>query len=164
MKLRITLSLLMITALLSTDLKAQNGLPNLNLNDLEGNSINVSQYATNGKVTVFCFWATWCGPCKKELDAISDLYEPWTDDYDVEVIAVTTDDQQAIPKVGPTVASKEWPFTVLFDVNQEFKLAMGGSTIPFTVVVDKNGNVIYSHTGYIAGDEYDLEEVIEDAQ
>jgi len=53
-----------------------------------------------------------------------------------------------------------WDFEVLLDPNQDLKRALNFQTIPYTILVDKNGNIVYRHTGYIEGDEYLLEEEI----
>ena len=102
------------------------------------------------------FWATWCTPCKKELDAIAKKYDQWQSDYGVELVAVTIDDQRALPRVKPMVNEKRWKYTVLSDVKQDFQHAMNVQTIPHTFVV-KDGKIVYSHNGYLPGDENELE-------
>ena len=65
--------------------------------------------------TVFCFWATWCSPCKRELDAVSDFYEELQDEYDVELLAITIDDARSLAKVPALVETKGWEYTILAD-------------------------------------------------
>ena len=113
--------------------------------------------ADNNKLFFVDFWATWCAPCKKELDAISDLYPDWEDDYNVKLLAISTDDARALPKVKPMVLEKDWPFTVLTDSNQELMRALQFQTVPQTFII-KDGAVVYSHSGYLPGDEDELEE------
>ncbi len=72
---------------------AQDALPNITLKTLAGQPVNIQDYSVAGKTTIISFWATWCTPCKKELDAISKKYDQWTADYNVELVAVTIDDQ-----------------------------------------------------------------------
>jgi len=50
---------------------AQENLPELSLTTVSGEKIKLQDYASNGKNTVFAFWATWCAPCKKELNNIA---------------------------------------------------------------------------------------------
>ncbi|MGB1206156.1 MAG: TlpA family protein disulfide reductase [Chitinophagales bacterium] len=137
-------------------------LPDLELKNLGNKTINVSSYGDNGKITVFSFWATWCIPCKKELNNIADVYEDWQDDYDVEVIAVATDDSRTVAKVKPYVNGKAWDYDVLYDTNQKFQRAIGFQTVPYTVVVDEDGDIMYEHSGYVEGDENELEEIIKE--
>lgn len=140
---------------------AQDTLPDIELSDLEGNKVSLNEYAENGKITVFSFWATWCSPCKKELSNIADIYEDWTDEWEVEVVAVNIDDQRNFGKVKPYVDGQGWEYTVLMDPNEQLKRALNFQTVPFTFVLDKEGKVAYQHTGYVEGDEYELEELIE---
>jgi len=146
----------------STTAMAQNTVPNVDVKTLDGKSINLEEAygGENGKVTVVSFWATWCTPCKKELDVIADMYEDWQDDYDVEVIAITIDNSRALAKVPAMVETKGWEYTVLAGNQTEMFNAFGFSSVPQTFVIDKNGNIAYSHSGYIPGDEDELEEIV----
>lgn len=137
-------------------------LPDLSLKDMNGNTINVKDMADSGKITVFSFWATWCGPCKKELKNINELLEDWEKDYNVKLVAVCTDDSRNAPKVKPYVNGQGWEFPVIMDPNQQFQRAMNAPNIPFTVVVDGQGKIRYTHLGYVEGDEYELEKKLKE--
>ena len=141
---------------------AQKSLPSVQVRTLEGKTVDIREYAGNGKPTVISFWATWCAPCKKELDAIADLYEDWQEEYGVEILAISIDDQRALAKVAPLVQSKGWPYTILTDVNQQLKNALNFQSIPQTFLLDKEGKIVFEHTGYVPGDEYELEEKIKE--
>lgn len=145
---------------LATFATAQKTMPSIEVKDLKGQTVDLKSYANNGKVTVFSFWATWCAPCKKELDAIADLYEDWKADYDVEIVAVSIDTRRQFAKVPSIVATKGWEYDILSDTNQTSQNALNFQSIPQTVVLDKEGNIAYSHNGYVPGDEYELEEKI----
>ncbi len=145
---------------LASSLSAQTTLPNVTIKNLKGKSINVQDFANNGKITVFSFWATWCSPCKKELDAIAEVYPDWQEEYDVELVAITVDNARALPKVPGMVESKQWDYIILSDVKQELQRALNFQSVPQTFLIDKNGNIVYSHTGYVSGDEYELEDKI----
>ena len=152
-----TLSLAVI-ALSFTESSRQ--LPNVNVKTLDGKSINIQEYAKNGKITVISFWATWCSPCKRELDAISELYPDWVDQYNVEVIAISTDNARALTKVRPLVEQKGWEFEVLSDSKQELQQALNFQAIPQTFVINQEGEIVSQHEGYKPGDEYHLEDEI----
>ena len=122
---------------LSTSLSAQKVLPSVNVKDLKGKTINIQDYATNGKITVISFWATWCSPCKKELDAIADIYPDWQEEYDVEVVAVTIDNARAMAKVPGMVETKNWDFIILSDVNQDLQRALNFQSVPQTFLLDQ---------------------------
>lgn len=141
--------------------QAVNKLPNVELMNLKGEKVNVANYGENGKITIFSFWATWCAPCKKELVNLAELYDEWKEAYGLEIIAVSTDDQRTAAKVKPYVDGQGWEFDVLLDVNEDLKRALNFQTVPYTLVKDQNGNIVFEHSGYVEGDEYELQEVIE---
>ena len=136
-------------------------LPEVSLNNVDGKRINVSDYGKSGKVTVLSFWATWCIPCKKELTNVSELYEEWQKKYNVQVVAVSIDDSRSAGKVKPYVESQRWTYEVLLDMNQDLKRALNIQSVPFTVVVDATGKIISTHSGYVEGDEFVLEEELQ---
>ena len=136
-------------------------LPDVNLKTLDGKTVNIKEHVKQNKFTVLSFWATWCGPCKKELDALQDFYEDWQEEFNVELIAVTVDNARGLSKVKPMVNTKGWGFTVLSDGKQELQRGLNFQTIPQTFIVDSDGNVVYSHNGYNPGDEEELADKIE---
>lgn len=142
----------------SSFLVAQNTFPSVSLKTLDGKAVDIQDYIGQDKITVVSFWATWCSPCKRELDAVSEYYEDWKADYDMEFIAITIDNARGLAKVPGTVASKGWEFTILSDVNQELQKALNFQTIPQTFLLDQEGNIVYTHNGYNPGDEFELED------
>jgi thiol-disulfide isomerase/thioredoxin len=135
-------------------------LPSANLKTLVGQTINAKDLGKSGKITVISFWATWCSPCKKELDAINEIYEDWQKNYNMELIAISTDDSRTAAKVPAMVQSKAWPYRILLDTSRELSIAANIQSVPYTFLLDKNGNVVYEHVGYAPGDEDELEEKI----
>lgn len=146
---------------LSLAASAQKTVPNVNVKTLDGKTVNLKEYAAkSGKTIIIDFWATWCSPCKKELDAIADYYEEWQEKYHVELLAITIDNQRALPKVPGMVESKGWKYTIFAGNEEEMRNAFNFQTIPQTLVADKNGNIIFEHNGYVPGDEEELEKVV----
>ena len=137
---------------------AQDRLPEVSLQDVNGERIDLSTYAGKGKITVLNFWATWCTPCKKELNNIAPLYEDWQKDYNVEILAISIDDARNKSKVKAYVDGQSWDYHVLIDVNGILKQKLNFQQVPFTVIVDQQGNIVSRHAGYVDGDEYILEE------
>ena len=131
-------------------------LPELQLKNTVGELINTGKLENDGKPMVISFWATWCTPCKKELNAIHDMYIDWQEETGVRLVAVSTDDQRTASRVVPYVDSKAWEYQILLDPNGDFKRAMGVNNIPHTFLVDGNGKIVYSHNNYAPGDEYVL--------
>ncbi len=146
--------------LFSFTLQAQNSLPDISIKTLDGQTINIQDYSTNGKITVLSFWATWCSPCKRELDAIAEYYEEWQEEFDMELVAITIDNARNLPKVKPIVETKGWEYTILSDANEDLKRALNFQTVPMTFLIDQEGKIVYSHSGYNPGDEFELEDKI----
>ena len=128
-------------------------LPSVELKNLEGKVVNVSQLSNDGKPFVISFFADWCHPCKRELRAIHEVYADWQDETGMKLIAVSEDEAHNINKVKPTVESEGWEYDVLLDPNGDFMRAMGVQAIPQIFVLDGKGNIVYSHSGYTEGSE-----------
>ncbi len=144
---------------------AQNGqtMPEVVLKDMNGKSKNVSEYSKSGKIVIINFWATWCTPCKKELNNIHEsLYETWKNEYDVLLVAVSIDDARNVLKVKPYVAGQGWEYEILLDVNRDLLRALNGQNVPYTIVLDKTGKIVWSHNGYIEGDEFKLQDKLKE--
>jgi len=140
-----------------------NTLPSVDVKTLDGKTVNIQDFVGKGKVTVISFWATWCSPCKRELDAIAEIYPDWQEDYDVELLAVTIDDARGVAKVPAMVSSKGWEYKVLSDSKQELQRALNFQTVPQTFLLNAAGEIVYTHSGYSPGDEFELEEEIKKA-
>jgi cytochrome c biogenesis protein CcmG, thiol:disulfide interchange protein DsbE len=151
-------ALFLICCLMGLQLAAQTkALPSVEVKDLEGKTIQLNSLQADGKIRLYSFWATWCSPCKKELDAISDYYSEWQEKYNFELVAVSIDDTRTQAKVKPTVAEKEWAYRILLDPTQALMKAAGINAVPYTILVDGKGNIIYEHNGYVPGDELEIE-------
>ena len=70
---------------------------------------------------VINFWATWCKPCKKELNNIAEVYDEWQDETGVKIIAISIDDTRSMSKVAPYVNSVSWEYEVYLDPNGDLK-------------------------------------------
>lgn len=143
----------------SSTMIAQNALPDIELKTLDGNTTSLAQEANQTQLTVISLWATWCVPCIKELDAISEIYPDWQDETEVSLIAVSIDDARTVRRVRPMINGKGWDYQILLDTNNDVKRALGAATVPLTILV-KNGAIVYRHSGYAPGAEYELYEQI----
>lgn len=139
--------------------QAQSPLPSIELKTLSGQFINTNQIAQENQLMIISLWATWCVPCKNELDAVAEVYEYWVSETDVKYFAISIDDSRTSKRIKPMVDGKGWEFEILLDENSELKRAFGVSTVPYTVIV-KNGLMVYKHTGYTPGYEDELYEQI----
>jgi peroxiredoxin len=160
MKKLLIMGLFLVFAFLSKAQKEVQTMPSIVLKDMDGKSKNVAEYSQSGKITIISFWATWCSPCKKELNNMHELYDEWKEKYDLKIVAVCTDNTRNTQKVKPYVDGQGWEFDIIMDVNQDLQRAMNIVQIPHTFLLDQNGKIIYQHSGYVEGDEFSLEEKI----
>ena len=121
----------------------------LALKQLDGTEVLMKDVLKDD-VVIVSFWATWCKPCQAELDALCDIEDMWKDK--VRIVAISTDDSRAAAKVRSLVKGKRWPYEVLLDQNKELFKALNLTSIPFVMIV-KNGETLYTHTGYTPGNE-----------
>ena len=135
---------------------AQSKLPAVTLKSMDGKTVSTDTLSNNGKPIIIDFFATWCKPCNRELTAISEVYEDWKEETGVKLIAVSIDQAQNINKVKPLVDNHGWPYEVLLDPNSDFKRALGIQMIPYVLIVDGDGNIVYKHNGYTEGAEEEL--------
>lgn len=156
------LTTLLLMTLLVAGLHAQTktDLPNVTIKDINGKAVNISKLSNDGNPIVITFWATWCAPCIKEHNALSDVYDDWQDETGVKIYSVSIDDSRSTAKVKPFVDGKGWDFNVLLDVNGDLKRAMNVSNPPHTFLVDGKGKIVYQHSGYVEGAEDELFEEI----
>ena len=132
-------------------------LPDVTLKTLVGQSVTTEEIAENHELMIISLWATWCVPCKNELDAIAEVYQDWMSETGVVYYAVSIDDSRTSNRIKPMVNGKDWEFEILFDQNSDLKRAFGASTVPLTAII-KNGEIVYNHMGYSPGYEDELYE------
>ena len=155
---RFILFLVMAFACSMIPVKAQ--LPAVTLKTLEGTEVRTDTLSNGGKPFIIDFFATWCKPCNRELDAISEVYEEWQEETGVKIIAVSIDQAQNINKVKPLVSNHGWEYEVLLDPNGDFKRALSIQMIPYVLIVDGKGEIVYKHNGYTDGAETELIEKV----
>jgi thiol-disulfide isomerase/thioredoxin len=132
--------------------------PSLEVVDLTNKTVNLKDYA-KGKTKVISFWATWCGPCKRELNSYNKSFERWRKEFNAELVAVSVDEGKSPENLAGFVSSYGWNFKVLYDKAQRSMPQFNIQGIPFLIVVDKNGNIVKTQTGYDS-DEGKLEKLL----
>lgn len=135
-------------------------LPSADLKTVEGKTVNSSKFTNDGKPIIISFWATWCKPCKKELDAISENFEEWQKETGVKLIAISIDDSRSSGKVGTDAKSHGWDYEIYIDQNQDFKRAMNVNNVPHTFIINGKGEIVWQHNSYAEGDEDHLYEAL----
>lgn len=96
-----------------------------------------------GKVVLIDFWATWCGPCRRELPTVEKLHRELKD----KGLAVLTINDESPSKARSFVHGKKYTFPVLDDSKREVHLRYHVRAIPTLVVFDKKGKMVSYSTG-----------------
>lgn len=155
------LILLLFVFLISSVGFAQDVLPKMQIETLDGNNISLEDISKDDQLVVVSLWATWCVPCKNELDAINEVYQDWVDETNVKLYAISVDDSRTVKRVKPLVSGKGWEFDILLDTNSDLKRQLNAPTIPVTLLV-KNNKILFRHSGYTPGSEEELYEKIKE--
>lgn len=132
--------------------------PNFKLDNIDGKYVELSKEIGSGPILI-SFWATWCKPCIEELTQYKTIYEEYKS-KGLKVFAISTDNEKTSAKVRPLVKSKGYPFTILLDPNSDAARKFYVPSVPYVVILDKRGNIVYTHLGYMKGDEIHVKEKI----
>lgn len=129
-------------------------LPDFNLPDLSGNQHNISEW--RGKILILNFWATWCPPCRKEIPEFIVLQKEYSA-KSVQIIGIALEEQQPIVEYASS-AHINYPILIGGDDGVALAHRLGNSidAIPYTIVVNQQGQIIHRHPG-----EFSKEQVLE---
>jgi len=122
--------------------------PDFTLRSLSGENLRLQEY--RGKVVLINFWASWCGPCRQEmpiLDRIHKRYEP----AGFTVLGINVEGE--LDKARKIADRLDVSFPLLFDAGQQVSEDYALKSMPYTVLVDRDGQVRFIHQGYKPGDE-----------
>lgn len=155
----IVLNMVMSLSNFSVDSK----IPSIIVQDVDGKEINIQEYTSGGKFYLVSMWATWCGPCKKELTALNAVAEEWKEKYDLEIIAISLDEPRTLGRAKKMFADKGWPYTFLWDDGGKLAGKLGLESIPYSMLIDNKGNIISEAVGYAPGYEKRIENKIQAA-
>lgn len=142
--------------ILATAQVASAQLPSVQVKDLNGKVIDTATLNNDGKPFVISFFATWCKPCIRELKAIAEVYPDWQDETGMKMYIVSIDQAQNASKVKPLVNAQGWTYECLLDTNSDFFRALGIQQPPHVLIVDGEGKIVESHSGYTDGSEEEI--------
>ncbi len=144
--------------IIGTSTSAQKQLPAATVVDKDGKEINLKSYVTDGNPKIVSLWATWCGPCRMELNALKKAYPRWQEKYGLEIVTVSVDIPNMVNRAKKMFEQNGWEYTFLHDNKQELMAKMGLRGIPYSMLIDGEGNVKSVQMGFSAGYEDQIEE------
>ncbi|HKW82866.1 MAG TPA: TlpA disulfide reductase family protein [Burkholderiaceae bacterium] len=126
--------------------------PDFTLRTMNGPNLRLAEQ--RGRVVMVNFWATWCGPCRQEMPHLNRLYEKYRASGFVLLGVNVDDDTRNAAELATKLGLK---FPVLLDTDKGVSKLYDLSTMPSTVLIDRDGKVRYVHRGYLTGyeDTYD---------
>ncbi len=119
--------------------------PDFTLNDLNGKKFTLSSIK-NKKAVILSFWATWCPYCIKEIPKLRTLHAKFQN-RGLEVLSVNIAANDPIYRVTQYVKKQALPYSVLYDKDQTVSRSYGVSGIPVSLIIDKEGIIIFRGYG-----------------
>lgn len=110
-----------------------------------GDIIETTQYA--GKVLVVTFWASWCGPCLKELPILEGIQK--VGKGNIQVVAINIEDNDQFRKIKKALSTLT--LQLAHDYRKKASDAYGVGGIPHLAIIGRDGKIINVHTGYGEG-------------
>lgn len=132
------------------------------LKDASGKAYRLSDYAGKS-VVLMTFWASWCKPCLLEMPMMETIYQKYKDQGFV-VLSINTDTSSGVAKAKQIALRKKVTYPVLYDTDSNVTgIYNPQGAFPYSVLIDKTGNIVFTHKGFTPGDEVKLDAEIQKA-
>lgn len=144
--------LLTAASLFISILSGQTGfLPAVDIKDLDGRVIKREELLNRGPVLID-FWALWCAPCLKAMPHLDELQSQYSD-RGLTVLLVNIDSETSRSKVRRLIKTRRYRSKVALDPAKQFFRRLNGMSLPYTLLIARDGRITYRHTGFVPGDE-----------
>ena len=125
--------------------------PDFTVYDLEGNAHQLSDF--RGKPVLLNFWASWCGPCQKEMPDFQEFYESYGDQVNFVIVNLTDGRRETVETASAFIAEKGYTFPVFYDTGREAAVKYGISSVPVSYFIDAEGYFVAGIRGILNADK-----------
>lgn len=113
--------------------------------DIDGNVVSLADY--RGKVVLLDFWASWCGPCRKEFPFLINFYNTHKkEDFIVLAVNIDTKSENMFQFLSQIYGAHVFP--IILDSEQKIPPLYQLESMPTSIFIDKKGNIRYVHNGF----------------
>ncbi len=155
--IRTTLALLLVMILSAPVIAgvAEKPAPTFSLPDRTGQTVSLDDF--KGQVVLINFWASWCGPCRKEMPLLEALHQRYSP-LGLTLLGINVEEDSAL--ADEFLQGTPVNFPILFDRANSVSKAYDVIAMPTTVILDREGLVRFVHYGYEAGYENDYQDQV----
>lgn len=121
-------------------------IPDVEMMGLEGDPIRPSDY--RGKIVLMNFWATWCGPCIREMP----MFQEYQDRYP-NLVVLGVDEEETREKVSQFIEQIGITYTIALDQRAEMGRALRVNFLPTTIFIDEKGEIRFRHYGIMSEEQ-----------
>ena len=121
--------------------------PDFTVYTLDGIPVSLSDFF--GKPIVLNFWASWCGPCKRELPDFQEVYDEVGSDVQFLIVNMTDGSRETVESASAYLVDQGYTFPAYYDTQFSAAMAYGVSAIPCTYFIDARGCAVARSTGAI---------------
>ena len=132
--------------------------PVLNLRDIKGKQVSLKELLTKGPVIIW-FWNSCCGLKKNQLKSMRNIYTTYKE-KGLEIIAISEDGVKKTAKTKQAVKVNKMPFVIAMDKSKNLLGQFQAFAVPSVYLINQEGKIVYTHSGYLPGDEKKLEEAL----
>ncbi len=148
--------LLILTLILVSGLLFADAMPDFRLSDMSGKTVTLESLLDKGPILVD-FWADYCQPCKVAMPYLHELAEKYED---LTVVLISIDAPKAQMRAKNYLKSKDYKFITLFDPEKTLAKRLNVGTPPHSFILDKKGEIVFSHVGFEPGTQEVYESTI----
>lgn len=134
-------------------------LPDYSAMNLDGSKFELT--GKRGKVVLLNVWATWCGPCRVEIPELQRIHDEYAS-RGFEVVGVSVD-ESGVESVKQFIAEQKMTYPNVLDPQGNLAALLQSTMLPTSVLLDRNGKIVWKLIGAIPHDDPELKSAIEKA-